>query len=311
MDKKITTLTCLSAMVVAGNAYAGGSSCGGSCGGGGHQASSHRSSGHQFSRSTGGNHTFRPIRRSGNQGFQAMHRQSSQRFQPIHRSNGQRFQPMRPIQHQPARPAMHRAPQYTMQHRSYQPNRYQPVRPTMHRVPQQAHGRRISHNQNHKVFRPIQQNYHWTGRQQPQHRHIKVQHRPHYQQHYSRYYNFLPVQAPRYRGTGGGYNEWRVVDVGYVAPPPPPRIIRTVAPETHYVQRQYVQRKVAKTRYVRPNYQKVAHTPQRQPSKLCNLRYQYPTVSHRKGGFYEVPVSTCGTTTVRIEVICNNKRHTV
>jgi hypothetical protein len=96
---------------------------------------------------------------------------------------------------------------------------------------------------------------------------------------------------------GGSYNEWHVIDVG--VPHGPVQKVVKPAPKAKPGKQKFVRSAPA-----RPHYQKMAQ------AAPCNLRYQYPTISHKKGGFYTVPASTCQTTTtVCVTVACNNAPH--
>lgn len=337
MDKKITTLTCLSAMAVAGNAYAGGHHEGG----GGHPPSTSHPGAH-FSHPSGGP-IFRPIHNPGNHGMRPspIRHMEGSRMRPISHGEPRGFQSMRPpSEHHESRIIRNREQRSEFRsfgqrndfrggergdfRRSERPERFG-------RGEHQAHFRggerhmtkaRPDYPRN-RMERPDQEWHHRNERHERQDRHNWEQHgrhqntchsshgcsnghKPHERNHDGHhhgkhYYQFVPTAPNPHWGTGGSHHEWYVLDRGVQYMPPPPKLVQAPPPKAKPRKPQLV-----RSAPVRPKYQKVA---QAAPTNLCNLRYKYPTINNRKGGFYQAPTQTCAqTVTVCIKVNCNNPR---
>ncbi len=372
MEKTITTLTCLSAALVAGNAYADG--CGPACGGGDHHSPmSHPD--HAFSGSMEG-HVFRPSPME-RPAFTPIHPMERPEFRPIRRMDHE-FSPIRRMEHPEFTP-IHRMEErgfhsaHGMNDGGFAPrmerreSRPMPVSMENHgfrSVGQRGDFRFKGHDESrserrsdfrfrdHGEFRgEHRSDFHFRGHDESRVEHRgdfrfrdrgefkhhrqehdgwngwhEVQHRQHWEQHphqgggchnsgactdhqphhrggkdgdydhSSHHYQFIPAPPSPHWGMGGSYNEWHVIDVG-VPYTPPPKVVKA-APKAQHGKQKFV-----RSAPYRPHCQQVAQTA---PANLCNLRYQYPTISHKKGGFYTVPASTCATTTVCITVACNN-----
>lgn len=311
MEKKITTLTCLSAMIAAGNAYG---SCAPSCGGGRHhtQDSSRNLSDSRPERShtfqhngSMDRHEFGPINRP-----ERHERHERHEFRPINRMEHHRFDSIKRMERREIHPIQRRE-----RHES-RPVRYakkgQEFRSVGQRSDFHSKGSQESRHSTKK-------RHHRDERHETQH-HERWKHPPHNKGHChdtrscskhkshdnkghhhgkSHRYQFVPAPPNPHWGMGGSYNEWHVIDVG-VPYTPQPTPIKIATPKT-----QPHKPKLVRSAPVRPKYQQVAQVT---PNNLCNLRYKYPTISSKKGGFYyETPAKTeQQTASICIKVSCNN-----